>query len=424
MKPLTRWKQRVSRLWAADYCPVYVRWNPFAAPDAGRRLRGVASRHQFRSHSFARRWTAIVALTATWPLRALRLTWHGVRKYGPEIAARSGAPLWRQSLEQCWFAFRDFLPPSAYYHYELYRPERQLLASQYLHQHEAASLLPYLNCYHQHPAIDDKWRFTRMCHDAGLPVAPLLAVCVAGRFVPQPGAAATDPACDLFIKPVSGARGEGAMLWRHLEKGQYQDLSGTALTWSELIEHLKHISSQRAYLVQPRLLNHPDVAALSTGALCTARIVTGRTPSGQIEVVAATFKMPWSNHTTDTHGLSSPIELETGRLGRACSYRLTCPGYDAHPDTKAPIAGRTLPHWKRMVAVAQGAHALFPAYVFLGWDVALTTRGVCLLEGNAGWDVMTVQKPQRTPLAHTRLATICSLWKPELAGQAKRSPYR
>jgi hypothetical protein len=75
-----------------------------------------------------------------------------------------------------------------------------------------------------------------------------------------------------------------------------------------------------------------------------------------------------------------------------------------------------LPDWEQTLTLSQTAHALFPGYVFLGWDIALTTQGPLLLEGNSGWDVMTVQKPQHTPLAHTRFAAICSMWILESAG--------
>ncbi len=401
----------VRTLWAADYCPVYFHWDPWGAEGSGQRLRRWASRHQHRSGTSWRRRVFFLLATATWPIRVPFLVSQNARRWAPEIADRCGIPVWRQCLEQIWLAFRHSLPPVAYYHYELYHPAQRPHASEYLHQYEANCLLPYLNRYYRHPAIEDKREFARFCAGHGVPTVGLLGIFENGEF--KSGAPSAEwKVTDIFVKPAYGARGGGVMLWRRLEQGDYQDQEGMVLSWAELVEHLRASRDRHALVAQPRLRNHPEVATLSTGAQCTARIVTGRTPAGEIAVVAGTFKMPWKNQTTDTHGLGAPIDLETGRLGRAWSYRPNCPGYDVHPDTAAEIIGRMLPDWPKTQALAKEAHRLLPGYAFLGWDVALTPAGPLLLEGNAGWDVLTVQKPQRVPLAQTRFLDIAALWMP------------
>ena len=389
----------------ADHCPLYVHWNFAVKPDAGQQLRLWASRHQGWGRWPFLRWALALALTITWPLRAGWLIGQNLRQYAPLIAKRTGKPVWRQGLEQLWLAFRHSFPPIAYYHYELYRPTQRPLVDQYVHQYEASSLLPYLNRHHRHPAIDDKAQFAQLCAAQGLPTVPIWAVCKAGNVTWQ--AAATG---DLFVKPVTGARGEGAKLWQRLDADHYQEQQGAISTWDTLLATLKQLSQTRDYLVQPRLCNHPVIADLSPGALATVRIVTGRTTAGVIEVIAATFKMAWHANIINTHGLNSAIDLATGVLARAYSYHPLNAGVDQHPVTGASITGRCLPDWAGAVALARRAHSHFSGYVFLGWDVALTPTGPLLLEGNAGWDVLTVQKPQRIPLAQTRFAEICHLW--------------
>ncbi len=389
----------------SDYCPLYIHWSPWSVPDAGQQLRLWASHHQVRGRWPFLRWVLALALTITWPLRAGWLIGQNLRQYAPVIAKRTGKPVWRQGLEQLWLAFRHSLPPVAYYHYELYRPAQRPLVDQYIHQYEASSLLPYLNRHHRHPAIDNKVQFAFLCAIQGLPTVPIWAVCKGGNVIWQ--ATATG---DLFVKPVTGARGEGANVWQRLDADRYQKPQGEPIPWAALLAMLAKMSQTRDYLVQPRLYNHPAIADLSPCALATARIVTGRTLDGAIEVIAATFKMAWHANIINTHGLNSAIDLATGVLGRAYSYHPLSAGVDQHPVTGAPITGRRLPDWAAAVALAQRAHQQFPGYVFLGWDVALVATGPLLLEGNAGWDVLTVQKPQHTPLAQTRFATISDLW--------------
>lgn len=410
---MAHWHRQLTRILTDDYCPLYIHWPPWSAPNAGQQLRLWACRYQGRGHRAFLRRAFMLALTISWPVCALLLIGQNLRKFAPKIAQRTGKPIWRQGWEQLWLAFVHALPPVAYYHYEFYRPEQWPLVDQYLHQHEASSLLPYLNRYHCHPAIDNKAVFAQLCAEAGLPTVPILAVCKAGGVTWY-----SKPQQDLFLKPVVGARGEGTHRWRLAGERDteeiYQDTQGNKLTKAELTAALIALSQKRDYLVQPSLFNHPAIADLSPDALATIRIVTGRTPDGDIEPIAATFKMAWRPSVINTHGLNSALDLTTGLLGPAYSYRLISVGFDRHPFTKAQIVGRSLPDWPKAVALAQAAHQHFPGYVFLGWDVALTHQGPLLLEGNAGWDVLTVQKPQRTPLAYTRFAALCALWR-ELA---------
>ena len=398
-------KNLIMRVATEDHCPLYLHWPCGFNPNAGTPLRQWASRCRGRGRWSWLRWLFMLLLTVTWPFRLLRLIRHTTRAFAPSITNRTGKLIWRQVAEQLWLGLCHALPPEAYYTYELYRAERRGLVDHYLHQYEASALLPYLNRDHRHPAIDDKAQFARLCQQHQLPTATTLGSCEQGRCNWQATARV-----DIFIKPLCGARGEGTMLWRQLADNQYQDHNGHVQTRNTLIEQFEKLSLQQAYLVQARLYNHPAIAALSPGALSTARIVTGRTPTGAIETVAATFKMAWQPSIINTHGLNSAIELTTGQLARAYSYDPICSGYDAHPVTGALITGAILPDWPDALALAERVHQQFPGYVFLGWDVAPTPQGPVLLEGNAGWDVVTVQKPQGIPLAQTRFADICRLW--------------
>jgi hypothetical protein len=402
---MAHWHSRLAQILTADYCPLYILWPPWSAPHAGQQLRLWASRYQGRGQHALLRQAFVVALIITWPLRACILIGQNLRKYARPIAQRTAISVWRQGCEQLWLAFVHALPPAMYYHYELYRPQQRPLVDYYLHQHEMTSLLPSLNQYQRHPAIDDKALFAALCATADLPTAPILAYCQAGQVRWQ-----GEPLGDLFAKPVNGSRGEGALRWRRLDANRYQDEQGAVLSWQALSATLAALSKERAYLVQPCLVNHPAIAFLSPNALATLRIVTGRTPDGAIEPIAATFKMAWQPLIINTHGLNSPVDLATGQLASAYSYHPISRSFDKHPVTDAQIKGCTLPDWQRALALALRAHQHVPAYVFLGWDVALTPDGPCLLEGNAGWDVLSMQKPAHIPLAQTRFASICRLW--------------
>lgn len=342
-----------------------------------------------------------------WPFRAIILTARCTRKFGREIQLLTGKSRLRQAAEQYYCALRHSVPPSEYYRYELYRKKNRSAAKEYLHPQEAHNLFLALNERQSDDVVQDKQKFGIWCESAGLPTVPTIGVIIGGQFnLTDPDCEESGPSTSLFVKPVCGSRGEGAMIWHRLETGEFRQLGGAALIWSQLLRHLQTLN--RDLIIQPLLKNDSDVLDLTHGGLSAARIVTGISSDGDIQCIAAAYKMSWKNMPTNTLGLSSAIDLATGELGRAWSYRPACQGYDAHPDTHAVIAGRLLPasQWQQALKIVCRAHQQLSKYTFLGWDVALTNLGVLLVEANSGWDVTMIQKPHGRPLSQTRFAPL------------------
>jgi putative polysaccharide biosynthesis protein len=66
--------------------------------------------------------------------------------------------------------------------------------------------------------------------------------------------------------------------------------------------------------------------------------------------------------------------------------------FTGHPITGARVAGRLIPFWSEMRALALQAHRVHSDRFIVGWDVACTPEGPFLLEGNSYPDV---EFPQR-----------------------------
>jgi len=56
--------------------------------------------------------------------------------------------------------------------------------------------------------------------------------------------------------------------------------------------------------------------------------------------------------------------------------------------------------------LAERAHRAFLDRVFVGWDIALTEAGFCLVEGNSGPDVDLMQRPVRRGLMEGRFGAL------------------
>ncbi len=351
-----------------------------------------------------------------WPIRLAYLIKTAMIHFASEVVKETDISLLQQLSEQFYYGLRHKIMPMDYYRYGLYSTKRQCWVTRLVLQHEvlplSLNLGPTPINQQQRSIIDDKKVFADFCDKHQLATPPILALLHnEGNKQQSNRSLSKEPGHSIFVKPRHGARGEGCMLWQYRGANHYSQPNGIQLSWPEVASSLEQHSEFCDFIMQPLLKNHSAIEDLSLNALSCIRLLTGLTPEGKIEAIAATFKMPLrQNQIISNHGLNSPIDLQQGILGPAVRYRPLTATFDQHPETEGQITGRILPHWPQALALALRAHKNLQSYVFLGWDLALTPAGPMLLEGNAGWDSLIVQKPQQLPLGQTFFVDICRMW--------------
>ena len=84
------------------------------------------------------------------------------------------------------------------------------------------------------------------------------------------------------------------------------------------------------------------------------------------------------------HGTSNAHWYMRGPLSALrCPWRSEGHTESVHPDSGVAISGERLPNIEGIRQLVEKAHLrMCPAVPLVGWDVALTTEGMCLLEGN------------------------------------------
>jgi hypothetical protein len=197
--------------------------------------------------------------------------------------------------------------------------------------------------------------------------------------------------------------------WDYMAEGRYRNAHGEVLSRDEVMEKLARQSLKDDFLVQPRLANHPALDDISNGALATVRLLTCRNENGIPEATNAAFRMAIGNSVVDNFhqgGLATKVDLETGVIGIASDIGISPDvGWrETHPVSCARFAGRTLPHWQEVVALAVKAHEAFPARVVVGWDVAMLADGAMIIEGNGKPDLDIHQRAERGPAGNARIA--------------------
>jgi len=375
------------------------------------------TRGVWRDRSPGARVLLLVRILFLWPLSTAVMTALGIAMNGAAARRRFGKPLWRQIAEQLHLAVRHSVPPPWYYVFGLWDDARRSKAPLYILRYETKGAI-YRALRRvfdgSAKALRSKLGFDEICREHGLPVPSLVMLLSNG--VVNRGKLPL-PEADLFVKPVKARGGTGAERWEWRGDGRYRSHTGEVCTESQLVEQLAQRSHEKPLLVQRRVVNHPEITDLTTGALATARLMTALNEDEVPEVVWAVFRMgldpssPVDNYHAG--GLVTGIDLETGALSQASAGG--SPGMprvagfvrcDEHPRTGARIQGRKLPFWPEAMDLARSAHAAFPRVAVVGWDIALAPDGPVLIEGNSAPDVDLMQVGHQAPIGDTRFAAV------------------
>ncbi len=399
------------------------RWERHAATDPAARLHLLYLRHReaylpryfarpggpaMPRTRFGRAWRWYVGDVLVQSLRLLR-------RNGRHVRDAAGVPRLRQLRDLLWLSVTLPAMPDNYYRDELYRPDNRARADSYLPGHENSPVLSEMLAADGAATaapLADKVAFARRAEADGLPVVPTLAVVEHGRVVAAP---VELPAGDLFVKPLTGKRGLGARKWRYDPRGDaYVPADGGAapVPRADFLASLAESSAGQAFIVQPCLVNHPDLSDLALDALVTCRIITMTDEQGNPEPVIATFRMAAiAGAVVDNMhrgGIAAPVDLDSGVLGPASDYAVAGPPvrHTHHPVTGALIDGRKLPLWDQVLQVVCRAHDSFRPRLLVGWDASIGPDGPVLLEGNERPGVGGLQRLHDVPLGAHRFGEL------------------
>ncbi len=325
--------------------------------------------------------------------------------HGGYVQQTFGTGRIRQVVQMVACANLHNVGAEAYYAYQLFRDDRRRWAGQILQPFEALRIGRETLLKLPSNDIDPKVAFYRRCRGLGLPTAPIIATFASGDLDEwMEGDRGRVPPVDVLLKPCDGANGDGVEIWKRETEMDVWRRGDVRMSEAEVLERCRRLSRQTPYLLQPRLENHPAVARLTSGALCTVRVVTCYPLEGSPVEILSVLRMPVGKTDADNFnlsGIAAPIDRDTGRLGQARARDIRRGTWDRHPDTGAPITGIEMPCHGEIVGLCLRAHALFPEFRSIGWDVPLTPQGPLLLEANALWGVEMMQMVHGLPLGPT-----------------------
>ncbi|MGE5293576.1 MAG: sugar-transfer associated ATP-grasp domain-containing protein, partial [Solirubrobacterales bacterium] len=199
---------------------------------------------------------------------------------------------------------------------------------------------------------------------------------------------------EFVVRPAEHAAGRRACFF-YREGDAFIGAAMARLDAGELYDWLASDHTVR-HVIQERLYCHPELTRLSgEESLQPVRIITLIDNDGQVHILHAHLKILRTDETTDPRdgglagGIEAPIDLRHGVLEKA--NRIPGTGAPAvtvgsHPRTGVAFEGFRVPFWTELCRLARHAALKFIPVRTIGWDVALTSDGPIILEGDLWWE--------------------------------------
>lgn len=178
---------------------------------------------------------------------------------------------------------------------------------------------------------------------------------------------------------------------------QVEVVNGKDYTASSLIDYMK---SKRYDLIEEYIVQHPELMELSPSGLNTVRIFT-QLHQGKVEFLGGRLRISVNSAVDNmaAGNLAAPVDINSGTVcGPGVYSDITKQDQESHPVTGRRISGFVIPFWKEVIVLAEKAALLTPENKSVGWDIAITSTGPELVEGNHNWCKLLWQLPVKKGL--------------------------
>ena len=195
---------------------------------------------------------------------------------------------------------------------------------------------------------------------------------------------------DAFAKQFDGQLGDGAFGIKIQDSKVYVNNELVSST-----DALLKTFTKSNYIIQERIVQHPELNKLCSTAVNTIRLVTLITPEEEIIAVRAGLRIGREGSCVDNcakGGIFVGIDMNTGKLMKKGIIK---PPHGKlvyqQPDNGIVFEGFEIPFFKEAVETAKELHSKLYRIHSVGWDIAITPDGPMFIEGNSLWEVSGTQ---------------------------------
>ena len=199
----------------------------------------------------------------------------------------------------------------------------------------------------------------------------------------------------LVVKHVEGAQGKQVLVFVGHDAEDPSiliSIEGKRYSPDALLAEIQSMESRfepgllHTWIVEERLKLHPEIARLCGSTLACFRMQTLIGVDNQPRLIGCVLKIPNETRSSDNlhyGGIAVGVEPETGTLGRGRLFtEVDVRWHSSLPWNGQKFQGLRIPHWEAAKKIANQAALAFPWARCIGWDIAITTSGPVIVEGN------------------------------------------
>ncbi|MDC0838921.1 sugar-transfer associated ATP-grasp domain-containing protein [Limnospira maxima] len=193
------------------------------------------------------------------------------------------------------------------------------------------------------------------------------------------------PPPKLVVKNIYGQAGQGVFFLELFD------------TYEHLLSYIaRNFPNTDEYIFEEFILQHRKLKNLNPSSVNTLRIVTFYDDkTNSVDVWGCYLRMGVDAKTDNlaTGGIAAAVSEDGTVKTPAVAKDPFLNSFSYHPVTKEQIVGFEVPFYKEAINLVVEASKRVPRVRSIGWDVAITDNGPCLIEGNDNWGMTLFQIP-------------------------------
>lgn len=192
------------------------------------------------------------------------------------------------------------------------------------------------------------------------------------------------------IKPsVDSAHGQGVVV---CHKFLMNDDEAHITKYDGSVIPLRSLLDRTPMLFEEVVRQNQQMGALNVSSINTIRVMTALYPDGSVKIFAAFIKIGRAGSDVDNAGSGGNVDCgiipESGIFYNALQFDSwdDVKNVEIHPDSKQRLNNIQVDHWTDISAKLKEYQSRIPQLKTIGWDVAITDDGPCIIEINNWWD--------------------------------------
>jgi hypothetical protein len=202
----------------------------------------------------------------------------------------------------------------------------------------------------------------------------------------------------IIIKPVRGSAGRGIVI-AYVTGDRIMVRSGNEE------RALENFTLESRAIVQEIIIQQAQIAKISSSSLNTVRVLTLLTRQQDVIILGTSMRFGVAGSYVDNWsagGVALGVDKETGRLLKF-AFDKKGNSHTHHPSSGIKFDGFQVPRWNEIINLAIKTQRLFPYYMLLGMDIAVSDKGPVLIEINAFPDLVFQEQTSGPLLKDNRI---------------------